>query len=99
MQTKTAPRWLLFMLLVLESCVSAPEFTEVQDVMGYVPVYGDEIPTVLSLSSERPVEDPGKIYVYGNYLLVNEIRQGIHVFDNSDPSQPQPVGFLELPGN
>ena len=76
-----------------------PEFTEVEDVIGYTPVYGTELASEIVMSDSRPVKDPGKIYVYGKYLLVNEIRKGIHVFDNSDPAEPLPVGFLQLLGN
>ena len=47
----------------------------------------------------RDLEQPGKLYVYNNYLLINELRKGIHVFDNTDPSNPVPVNFIEIPGN
>jgi hypothetical protein len=100
MLTKTAPlaRWFV-LVFALGSCDPAPEFTEVQDVMGYAPIYGTEESPAIAMGSARSVGDPGKIYLYGKYLLVNEISEGIHVFDNSDPSDPRALGFLELPGN
>jgi len=52
-----------------------------------------------SLSSPRALENPGKIYFYNNYILLNELREGIHVIDNSDPSNPNTVGFIAIPGN
>lgn len=47
----------------------------------------------------RDVERPGKIYVYGQYLFINELEKGIHIFDNSNPSNPINLGFFNLPGN
>jgi hypothetical protein len=41
---------------------------------------------------------PGKIMTYGNYLLVTEKGKGIHVIDNSIPSNPQVMGFLAIAG-
>jgi hypothetical protein len=42
---------------------------------------------------------PGKIYVKGNLLFVNELAEGIHVIDNANPSQPELIGFIVIPGN
>ena len=86
--------------LCLLSCVTPePEFTEQQDVMGYIPVYGTPAATEIVMTASRPVENPGKIYLYGKYLLVNEIKKGIHVFDNTNPAEPVGIGFLQLLGN
>lgn len=43
--------------------------------------------------------NPGKIYVYGNYLFVNEINKGVHVIDNSNPASPVNKRFINIPGN
>ncbi|RZK63040.1 MAG: hypothetical protein EOO59_00880 [Hymenobacter sp.] len=45
------------------------------------------------------MHNPGKIYLHGKYVFVNEKFTGIHVIDNSDPAQPRPVSFLRIPGN
>lgn len=50
-------------------------------------------------SSAQALENPGKIYVYNDYLLINESRKGIHVIDNSNPSSPQKISFIMIPGN
>jgi hypothetical protein len=82
------------------SCITPePEYTEQQDVTGYRPVYGTPAATEIVMTASRPVEKPGKIYLYGKYLLVNEVTKGIHVFDNTNPSEPIAVGFLQLLGN
>lgn len=41
----------------------------------------------------------GKIYIKDNYLFVNEKYKGIHVFDNSNPTSPVNLAFLDIPGN
>ncbi len=68
----------------------------------YDPIYktGDEIRNLqIKMSTSKDLVHPGKIYFYNNYLLINEINEGIHVFDNSNPISPQKVGFIEIPGN
>lgn len=47
----------------------------------------------------RALESAGKIYVAGNYILVNEPRKGIHIIDNTDPRSPQAVSFISIIGN
>ena len=47
----------------------------------------------------RLLENPGKIYYYNNTLIINEQYEGIHLYDNSDPSNPSHLGFISIPGN
>jgi len=47
----------------------------------------------------REMRNPGKIYALGNYLFINEKQEGIHVVDNSDPSNPHSIAFWSIPGN
>ena len=41
----------------------------------------------------------GNLYWYKGHLLINEIGEGIHVIDDTDPANPLPVAFIEVPGN
>jgi hypothetical protein len=41
----------------------------------------------------------GKIYIYNDYLFINEPNEGIHIYNNANPSAPINVGFLQIPGN
>ncbi len=50
-------------------------------------------------ANSRDLEKPGKIYYYNNYIFVNELREGIHIIDNTNPSSPQNLGFIEIKGN
>jgi hypothetical protein len=41
----------------------------------------------------------GKITVSGKYIFLSEPYLGIHVIDNSNPSSPKNVSFINIPGN
>ena len=43
--------------------------------------------------------NPGKICLYGDYIFINEVSEGIHIVDNRNPAAPNPVAFIELLGN
>ena len=55
-----------------------------------------------STKAAQPAKEmvhPGKICLYGNYLFINEIAEGIHIIDNTNPSAPKSIAFIELIGN
>jgi len=58
-----------------------------------------ELRTSISPGEPRELENPGKIYSYGRYLFINAPNEGIHIYDNADPAQPQNISFLKIPGN
>ncbi len=47
----------------------------------------------------QPLENPGKIYFKDNYIFINEVMQGVHIIDNSNPENPVNIGFISIPGN
>lgn len=51
----------------------------------------------ISLMGERPIINSGKIYVKDDLIYLNELGEGFHIIDNSDPSNPQPVAFIKIP--
>jgi hypothetical protein len=67
----------------------------------YVPLYKSVIDIRASIKSgnARPLQNTGKIYVYGNYVFVNEVNKGVHVINNANPASPQNVSFINIPGN
>ena len=67
----------------------------------YKPVYrtAAEVRANIKSNTAQPVERPGKIFVKGNYIFLNEVDKGIHIIDNSNPAQPQNVTFINIPGN
>ncbi|MBC8047934.1 MAG: hypothetical protein H7Y00_14145 [Fimbriimonadaceae bacterium] len=47
----------------------------------------------------KEFNETGKIYYMEPYLFVNEINEGIHIIDNSNPSAPKNIAFINIPGN
>ena len=67
----------------------------------YQPIYKttEEVRANIKSNAARAVVNPGKIYVKGNYIFLNEVNKGIHVIDNSNPAAPKNIAFIDLPGN
>lgn len=78
-----------------DKCTRTEEFT------AFEPVYKriDEMRMPSTYVAAKNLTSPGKIFYYKGYLLINEMNQGIHVVDNSNPASPQNIGFIEVPGN
>ncbi|MTI19460.1 hypothetical protein E1176_00350 [Fulvivirga sp. RKSG066] len=66
---------------------------------GLKPNYVNDIGDMVQQLPPQPLINPGKIYVYGNQLLISEQFKGVHVFDNSDPAAPRKLYFLAITGN
>ncbi len=67
---------------------------------GYRPIYltYDELRQVTT-QGPRSLKHPGKIYVRGAYLFINEPGEGIHIINNQDPAHPEPLAFVNIRGN
>lgn len=87
------------MVIFTQSCRDKCE--EVMTYTVYEPVYMtlEDLRQPISNQAPRALENPGKIYFYSPYLLINERNEGIHVIDNSDPTNPQNITFIAIPGN
>jgi len=66
-----------------------------------VPVYMPfkEFRSSFEKSEPTDISHPGKMYFKDGYLFVNEYGKGIHVIDNSNPSEPEKIAFYEILGN
>ncbi|MDP9041796.1 MAG: hypothetical protein M3N30_07425 [Bacteroidota bacterium] len=53
------------------------------------------------IKSGQPVavSSPGKITIAGKYIYLSEPYKGIHIIDNSNPSNPKNVSFINIHGN
>jgi hypothetical protein len=91
---------LLIMLLVVTSCFET--FTDISfpegEINGYKPIYANSEDLSIAFEATRPVDNAGKIYLYGNLILLNERFKGLHLIDNQDPTNPQNLGFLRISG-
>lgn len=52
----------------------------------------------VAVSSAKDIQEAGKIYVYNDYIFVNDL-QGIHIIDNTNPRFPEKIKFITIPGN
>jgi hypothetical protein len=52
----------------------------------------------VSVSLARETNSDGKIYVAEDYLFYIAKEQGVHVFDNTNPSAPVNIAFINLEG-
>lgn len=67
----------------------------------YVPVYktNEEVRLNIKSNPAKEMERPGKLFIKGHYIFLNEIDKGIHVIDNSNPASPRKISFIDIPGN
>ncbi len=89
----------VFVILILGFFVtSSVSYSPV--VHMYSPVYMKraDMENAIGLKTDVPVKNPGKIYLHNNYILLNEMYKGIHIIDNSDPSNPVKVAFIHVDG-
>ena len=86
------------LLFVFNSCVK-DKCT--RRYVYWEPVYRtkDEVRANIKNNAVREIERPGKIYIRGNYIFLNEIDRGIHIIDNSNKTAPRRVAFIDIPGN
>jgi len=57
----------------------------------------DEVRSIQLNSTPRAIENAGKLFIGENYILIGENGKGIHVLDNTNPSNPVNIGFIQLP--
>lgn len=90
--------WVLPVLFFLSACVK-DKCTSIYTY--WEPVYKTkaEVRANIRNNAAREIERPGKIYIRGNYIFLNEIDRGIHIIDNTNPSAPQNISFIDIPGN
>jgi len=90
---------LFISIFLLNSCDDKKK--DLEKISAITPVYGtlDDLKAMITTQPPRSLNSVGKIYTYNQLLLVNEQFEGVHVFDNSDPSDPKPIQFIQIPGN
>ena len=85
-------------LFLLSSCVKDKGSVTMTYNKGTA-VYADldAVRTKTLIGTTRQIVDPGKIFIDENMLLIGEEGEGIHIFDNTNPSSPVNVSFIQLP--
>lgn len=67
----------------------------------YKPIYKTlrEVRANMKSNAPKALQQTGKIYIYGNYIFLNEPDKGIHIIDNTTPAEPRNIAFIDIPGN
>jgi hypothetical protein len=86
--------------VTLHSCLR-DDCSSTRTFIRFDPVYKTAAECRVGISVQAPTElrNPGKLYLAGQYLFINEKNEGIHVIDNADPANPKQIAFWSIPGN
>jgi hypothetical protein len=94
-----------FRLLVLFVFIGTTQISCLKDQVTerytlFRPVYSlkANVKAAIGSSPATSIVNPGKIFVKGNYVFLNEIDRGIHVIDFSNPANPRNLAFVNIPG-
>ena len=90
-----------FAFILIISMMSCNKNNDIYKYEAMVPVYMDfsEFRQPPKAKSARGIKQAGKIYFKDNLIFINEVNEGIHVIDNTNPSYPKKVTFYEITGN
>jgi hypothetical protein len=91
---KSASIFIFFALLAMQG--SSEDY-----YYDYYAVYMDRTNLEKSVSyieTGKEMKNLGKIYYKHPYLFVNEKYKGVHIIDNTDPTNPVNKGFIMAPG-
>ena len=84
-------------LFIFQSCIKDQSFRK---TTFYRPVYKTKQEVWANIKSSAPEElsAPGKIYYKDGFVFLNELNKGIHIIDIRNPSAPQNIAFVHIPG-
>jgi hypothetical protein len=92
--------FLIFIAVFLFSgCSDKVEITRTYTI--YEPVFMSlqELRSAVDVIGPVEIDLTGKIYLYKNYLLLNDPGKGIHIINNQNPAKPSVIKFINIPGN
>jgi hypothetical protein len=96
-------KWLIFLIptIFFSSACFKDTCKEELTYLRYdaVLVLKEEYRKPVAILAPEQLIEPGKIYFYNDYILINEQYKGVHIIDNIDPSNPVSIAFLEIIGN
>ncbi|MCD4772475.1 MAG: hypothetical protein K8R41_03715 [Bacteroidales bacterium] len=91
----------IFLIVILTIALSSCKDKYIEIFVANSPIYMsyETLRESVKQTDARNLENPGKIYFKDNYIFVVEKMKGIHIINNSDPSNPENISFIEIPGN
>src|SRR5688572_16106203 len=86
------------LLFVLQGCLKD---TLRETYTIYMPVYQSltDVRANMKGGPAQPLRNTGKLNIFGNYIFLNEVNEGIHIIDNTNPASPKNIAFISIPNN
>ena len=90
----------LVFIVLLQGCVK-DSIKHTYSYVWFEPLYKTTEQVRASIKSDAAAEikTPGKLFIKGTYIFLNEVNKGVHIIDNSNPSAPVNKAFINIPGN
>ncbi|MGV7225167.1 MAG: hypothetical protein ACQ9MH_27075 [Nitrospinales bacterium] len=85
-------------LLTLSMIIAIFAFTTHHDDYEPVLMMREDMEAAVQMRETREIENPGKIWVYDQYIFIIEQYKGIHVLDNTNPENPNNLSFIQVDG-
>lgn len=87
------------LVLIASSCYKSDDLSVPKNIEGYKPIYiSKDKAYVVGVEAPRVFGDPGKMFLYQNYILVTDEGSGVHIIDNVNDSMPTKIAFISIPG-
>jgi len=58
-----------------------------------------ELRAAVAVEDPRTMNQMGRLVIYQDHLFINELNKGLHIINNADPTAPEAIGFIKIPGN
>ncbi len=114
MKTSRLTYFLIPLLIVFFNCEDKTSDTEVEvlpiieeevllegNEWYYEPIVmkREEFNNSIQLEASKSMTKSGKIYIKDQLLFINDVNKGFHIYDNTNPSLPRKIAFLNTPGS
>lgn len=86
-------------IIFTSACSDKVEITQTYTKMEPVYLTPEAMRAAFTIEAPQEVTNTGKIYLYGNYVFLNQPGEGIHIIDNTDRENPEVISFINIPGN
>ena len=96
---KLIPVLAIIFMIFLSSCWDS--FDRQNNYSSYKPILMEKsiLGKSVSVQNAKQMCATGKIYFKDDFIYIVEKYEGIHVIDNSNPQEPNNVGFIGVPGS
>jgi hypothetical protein len=87
----------LLVIVCFNSCIK-DTCTRTYAYTWFEPIYKttNEVRANIKSNPAKDIKAPGKLFIIGDYIFLNEINRGIHIINNSNPAAPVNIGFIDI---